>query len=393
MLAIIGHVTENAVDTGNDVLINDGRNVLSALLQQIIVQDDDVALNGFIHGVILHAQRIDRCIEIIILIEICNQVLDALIGCIVRNGIDLIAQQHTVGQLGQLIILTVVDLLHANAGLGLDLHDEQNIVFFLALAREACKLFLGVVQEDVILGIFLDVSGDGLHLGKDVIDLLRALQTAVHGADLVTVLFQILIQCIQLALDLVVLLLQVVLLGLRLGDQTAHDHGLGDRLTRFGVLAGLGGCGALEFADLLLELGNAQLFQLGIHTAQRVVDRLQTDGGGIGVLDDLRKIACCIACTCQQACDQLVITAKLFNLACNLCALGAPGLFLALKCTGNDVGQLVVRVHCGKHVCNQRAELHTLLEPFLGKNFVIFTHGAIEHGVGGEQKQYAHAHE
>ena len=263
---LIGHFTENAIDTGNDLLIDHGRHVLCVLIQQIIMQNDHITLDRLICGIVLNGEGVDRRIEIIVVVEVCHQILQTLIGCVIRNAVCLVAQNHAVGQLLMLIILTVIHHLHADTGLGFHLHNKQNVILFLGFTREAVQLLVGILQEHIVLCVFLDVSGDGFHLVKHVIGFGRTLQAVEHCGNSAVVFVQICVQLVKLALQLVVFLLQLSLLCLRLGDQATHRHGLGNDLTLL-VLLGHRSGRALHVGNFLLHFSNTQLLQLMIdHT-------------------------------------------------------------------------------------------------------------------------------
>ena len=332
MLIVIGHVTENAVNTGNDLFADHGRYVLCVFIQQIVMQNYHVALDRLIRRIILNGQRVNRCIEIIIIIEICNQVLQALVACIIRNAVYLIAKQHTVGQLNVLIILSVINHLHADTRLRLYLHNEEDVVLFLGFAREAIQLIRRILQEHVVLGIFLCICGNGSHLIKDAVRLLRALQAVIHRGDLTVVLIQIIIQLVQLALQLVILLLQLGLLGLGFGDQTALYHGFGNGFTVF-ILTG-DRCGrALIVSNLLLQLGNTQLFQLAVHHTDRNIDCLQALIGCKRIAYDLVKADRIITNVHQQLGDHLIGGTQCLDLLCDLVAFVTQRGFFILQCT------------------------------------------------------------
>ena len=318
----IGHITENTVDTGNDLLIDHGRHVLGILIQQIVMQNDHVSLNRLICRIVLNGQRVNRRIEIIVIIEIRDQVLQAVIGCVIRDAVDLIAKQHAVRQLLMLVILTVVDHLHTDTGFGFHLHNEQDVIFFLGFSREAAQLIRGILHENVILCVCLDVSGNGFHLIKDVVCLLITLQTVEHSSNSAVVLIQICVKLVKLGLQLVIFLLQLCLLCLCFGDQTANRNGFGNRFTVF-ILAGHGSGRALHGGNLFLELGNTQSLQLTVDLTYRKIHRIHALLCCKRIVYDLREADCVVAGICHQLCDLLIGGLHGFDLSSNRRALRA----------------------------------------------------------------------
>ena len=340
------------------------------------MQNDHITLDRLICGIVLNGEGVDRCIEIIVVVEVCHQILQTLIGCVIRNAVCLVAQNHTVGQLLMLIILTVIHHLHADTGLGFHLHNKQNVILFLGFTREAVQLLVCILQEHIVLCVFLDVSGDGFHLVKHVIGFGFALQTVEHGSNSAVVFIQISVQFVKLTLQLVVFLLQLILLCLRLGDQAAHRHGLGNDLTLL-VLLGHRSGRALHVGNFLLHFSNTQLLQLMIDHTHGKIHCLQALIGRVRILDDLRKVNGAVTGVRHQLGDITVGNAQLLDLSRNRNAFGTQRIFLVLKCAQHHVAQFLVHVHTGKDVGNHGTEFHAVLQTLIRQNVVCLLDGTV----------------